>query len=280
MTQPEIMLESIVRAALLEDLGRAGDITSEAIIPADARWKSALVARKDGVVAGLGVAETAFRMMDGTVAFSPAVTDGSGVKAGAVLAVIDGKARGILAAERVALNFLGHLGGIATATRGLVEAVKPHAARICCTRKTTPTLRSLEKYAVRMGGGYNHRFGLDDGILIKDNHIAVAGGVRQALKAARSHAGHMVKIEIEVDTLAQLEEALETPPDAVLLDNMDANALRDAVKMTAGRCVTEASGGVTASNVAAIAAAGVDIISAGWITHSAAALDIGLDAAD
>lgn len=274
---PDIMLEPLVRGALAEDLGRGGDITTAALIPQDKTWKANLVARRAGVLAGLDLARLAFHAMDASLRFDAQKKDGEKIAAGDVLAQVGGKACGILSAERTALNFLGHLSGVATATQALVEAVRPHKARICCTRKTTPGLRALEKYAVRAGGGSNHRFGLDDAILIKDNHIAAVGDIRRAVEQARAAVGHAVTIELEVDTLAQLQEVLDLPLDAVLLDNMDAGTLAKAVKMVAGRFVTEASGGVTLANVASIAATGVDIISVGWITHSAPMLDVGLD---
>jgi nicotinate-nucleotide pyrophosphorylase (carboxylating) len=216
-------------------------------------------------------------MIDPAISFEPTLEDGDTAAPGVTLARLSGPARGILTAERVALNFMGRLSGIATATQALCTAVQPHGSRIVCTRKTTPGLRCVEKYAVRCGGGANHRFGLDDAILIKDNHIAIAGGIGPALQRARAHAGHLVKIEIEVDTLSQLEEVMALGADAVLLDNMTPAQLTRAVAMVAGRAVTEASGGVTLANAPAIAASGVDLISAGWLTHSAAVLDIGLD---
>ena len=281
LSLPDFMIEGQVRDALCEDLGRAGDITTNAIIPADQTWRGAIVARQSGVIAGSDLARVAFRMLDPTLAFTAVKPDGSVVNRGDVIARMQGTARAILSAERVALNFMGRLSGIATETRKLVEAVRPHKAHICCTRKTTPGLRMVEKYAVKAGGGHNHRFGLDDAMLIKDNHIAVAGGVTPALTRARQAAGHLVKIELEVDTLDQLREALALPqplhPDVVLLDNMSPEILKQAVDLVAGRCLTEASGGVTLASVAAIAAAGVDMISAGWLTHSAPTLDIGLD---
>lgn len=273
----EILIEPLVRNALLEDLGRAGDVTTDAIIPRDKKWKGALVARQNGVVAGLDVARIAFKLIDPSILFKARKKDGDKVKPKDVLAEMSGSAAAIITAERVALNFLSHLSGIATATSQLVNAVKSDKARICCTRKTTPGLRSLEKYAVRAGGGSNHRFGLDDAVLIKDNHIAVAGGVRQAVEKARAAVGHLVKIELEVDTLDQLKQALDMPIDAVLLDNMDIPTLKKAVAMVKGRFTTEASGRVNIETAAAIAATGVDIISVGWITHSAPILDIGLD---
>jgi nicotinate-nucleotide pyrophosphorylase (carboxylating) len=274
---PRVMLEPVVRAALLEDLGRAGDLTTDAIVPAQARVETALVARQPGIVAGLDLAALAFCLVDPAIAFDVERPDGTRLAPGDRVATVAGPARGVLTAERVALNFLGHLSGVATATATLVEAVKGHRARICCTRKTMPGLRALQKYAVRTGGGTNHRFGLDDGVLIKDNHVAVAGGVAAAIRAARSGVGHLVKIEVEVDTLEQLDEALDVGVDAVLLDNMSPDQLADAVRRIAGRAIAEASGRITPATAPAIAGAGVDLISAGWLTHSAQVLDIGLD---
>lgn len=274
---PTIMLEPLVRAALLEDLGRAGDLTTDAIVPREQRATTVLAARQPGVVAGLDLAALAFKLIDPDVEIAIARPDGSAVTAGDVVATVSGPARAILTGERTALNFLSRLSGIATATRAIVDAVSGHNAKIVCTRKTTPGLRAIEKYAVRAGGGSNHRFGLDDAVLIKDNHIAVAGGIRPAIKRVRSSVGHLVKIEIEVDTLAQLEEALALAPDAVLLDNMTPDELRRAVAMVAGRALTEASGRITATTAPTVAATGVDLISIGWLTHSAPILDIGLD---
>ena len=274
---PEIMLEPLVRMALLEDLGRAGDITTDAIVPAGLIARVVLNARQAGVVAGLDLARIAFRLIDPVIAMRVERPDGSRVAPGDVIAVLEGPARGLLTAERVALNFVGRLSGIATATATIVDSIPNHATRICCTRKTTPGLRAVEKYAVRAGGGSNHRFGLDDAVLIKDNHVAIAGGVRPAIERVRAAVGHLVKIEVEVDTLAQLAEALTLPVDAVLLDNMTPAQLREAVGMIGGRAISEASGRITPDTAPAIAAAGVDLISVGWLTHSAAVLDIGLD---
>jgi nicotinate-nucleotide pyrophosphorylase (carboxylating) len=273
------LLEPLVRAALREDLGRAGDITSAAVVPAEARVEAAIVARGEGVIAGLDAALLAFELLDPAIAIERLCADGAAVGRGAVVARLRGQARAVLAAERTALNLLCHLCGVATATRALVEAVSGYKAKIVCTRKTTPGLRALEKAAVRAGGGANHRFGLDDAMLIKDNHIALAGGVRPALERARRQAGHLVKIEIEVDTLDQLAEALAVGVDAVLLDNMSPQTLARAVAMVAGRAVTEASGRITRESAPAVAASGVDLISSGWITHSAPILDLGLDIA-
>jgi nicotinate-nucleotide pyrophosphorylase (carboxylating) len=274
---PAIMIEPLVRATLLEDLGRAGDLTSDAIVPADLVASVALTARQAGVVAGLDLASLAFRLMDERIAMGRFRHDGDWIAPGEIIAVIRGPARAILTAERTALNFLCRLSGIASATASVVAAVAGHNAHIVCTRKTTPGLRAVEKYAVRAGGGSNHRFGLDDAVLIKDNHIAIAGGIRTAIERARAGVGHLVKIEVEVDTLAQLEEALAVGADAVLLDNMSLDQLREAVTMVAGGAITEASGRVTPETADAIAATGVDLISIGWLTHSAPTLDIGLD---
>jgi nicotinate-nucleotide pyrophosphorylase (carboxylating) len=274
---PTLMLEPLVRAALLEDLGRAGDLTTDAIVPAAARGEAALVARQAGIIAGLDLASLAFRLLDPAIEIRVARSDGTPVAPGDLVATIAGPARGMLTAERVALNFLGHLSGVASATATLVEAVHGHKARICCTRKTLPGLRAVQKYAVRVGGGANHRFGLDDAVLIKDNHVAVCGGIRPAILRARAAIGHLVKLEVEIDTLVQLEEALSIGVDAVLLDNMGLDELTQAVRMIGGRAIAEASGRITPVTAPAIAASGVDLISAGWLTHSATALDIGLD---
>ena len=274
---PSIMLEPVVRAALLEDLGRAGDITTDAIVPAELRTTTVLAARQPGVVAGLDLAAMAFRLTDPAIEVVVERPDGSAVAPGDSIAVVRGPARGVLTGERVALNGLGHLSGIASATAGIVAAVRPHKARITCTRKTMPGLRALQKYALRVGGGSNHRFGLDDAVLIKDNHIAIAGGIGPALERVRGAVGHLVKVELEVDTLAQLDEALAFGIDAVLLDNMGPDMLREAVAMVADRAITEASGRITPATAPAIAASGVDLISIGWLTHSATVLDIGLD---
>ena len=275
-----LLIEPIVRAALIEDLGRAGDITTEAIVPRGAVAEAEIVARQPGVLAGLDAALLAFELADPGLRIERRRADGAGIARGEVVAHITGSARGVLAAERTALNFLCRMSGIATATRRLADAIAGTKAKIICTRKTTPGLRALEKEAVRLGGGANHRFGLDDAMLIKDNHIAIAGGVRPALERARRHAGHLVKIELEVDTLDQLAEALEVGVDAVLLDNMAPEMLRRAVTMVDGRAVTEASGRISLETVAAVAASGVDLISSGWITHSAPILDLGLDIAE
>ena len=272
-----LLYEPLVRTALLEDLGRAGDITADAIVAADQQASLVLRARQPGIVAGLDIARCAFQLVSPDIRLTPERPDGSTVVPGDVIASIDGPARGLLTGERTALNFLCHLSGVATATASLVAAIRGTKARIVCTRKTTPGLRTLEKYAVRAGGGSNHRFGLDDAILIKDNHIALAGDVRTAIERAKANAGHLVKIEVEVDTLLQLEQVLALGVDAVLLDNMTTDQLRQAVAMTGGRAVTEASGRITIATAQAIAETGVDLISAGWLTHSSSALDIGLD---
>jgi nicotinate-nucleotide pyrophosphorylase (carboxylating) len=274
---PPVLLEPIVRSALLEDLGRAGDVTTDSIIAADATARAAIVARKPGIVAGLDCARLAFALLDPTIAIAVQRPDGSAVAAGDRIALVSGAARPILSGERVALNFMTHLSGIASLVAVLVAASRGYRARICCTRKTLPGLRALQKYAVRVGGGVNHRFGLDDGILLKDNHIVAAGGIGQAIATARRAVGHMVKIEIEVDTLAQIDEALAHKPDAILLDNMSPEMMRQAVAIIDGRALTEASGGIRPETVAAVAASGVDLISVGYVTHSAPSLDIGLD---
>ena len=272
-----LLVDPSVRQALEEDLGRAGDITSDLTIPADAKAIARFVTRKPGSIAGLIAAQAAFRLVDPAITFDVTLPDGSKAKSGDVLATVSGPARAILSAERVALNFLGHLSGVATATAALVEAVQGTKARITCTRKTLPGLRLLQKYAVRCGGGFNHRFGLDDAVLIKDNHVAAAGGIAPALERVRARLGHMAKIEVEVDTLAQLEEALLLSADTILLDNMSVEDLKRAVALAKGRAVLEASGNVTLATVRAIAETSVDYISSGAITHSAANLDIGLD---
>jgi nicotinate-nucleotide pyrophosphorylase (carboxylating) len=274
------MIEALVRNALLEDLGRAGDLTTDAIVPADLTAKAVLSARQSGVVAGLDLAVMAFRLIDPTVTIEVHRPDGARLQPGDDIATLEGPARGLLTAERVALNFLSHLSGIATATAAIADAIRPYGVRVTDTRKTTPGLRQVQKYAVRVGGGANHRFGLDDAILIKDNHIAVAGGLGLAVERARARAGHLVKIEVEVDTLEQLEAALGLDVEAVLLDNMTPDQLRRAVAMVDGRAITEASGRITPTTAVEIAATGVDLISVGWLTHSVQILDIGLDYRD
>jgi nicotinate-nucleotide pyrophosphorylase (carboxylating) len=271
------MVEPSVRAALLEDLGRAGDLTTDSIVPAEARTTCALMARQTGVVAGLDYALTAFRLIDPAIEIRVERPDGTRLRPGDRIATVSGPARGILTAERTALNFLSHLSGVASATRGIADAIAGTRAQVCCTRKTMPGLRAAQKYAVRVGGGSNHRFGLDDAVLIKDNHIAIAGGVRAAVERARAGVGHLVKIELEVDTLEQLAEAMTLRVDAVLLDNMGPDLLARAVAMVDGRAVTEASGRIRPETAPAIAASGVDLLSVGWLTHSATVLDIGLD---
>jgi nicotinate-nucleotide pyrophosphorylase (carboxylating) len=273
-----LVIDEAVRRALDEDLGRAGDITSIATIPETTRAHAILVARQGGVIAGLPLAVATFEKLSADINIQAHFRDGGVVAAGVHLLTISGPARAILAGERCALNFVGRLSGIATLTSEYVRHTSGSNLRICCTRKTTPGLRALEKYAVRCGGGFNHRFGLDDAILIKDNHIAVAGGITPVLKRARAHAGHLVKIEIEVDTLSQLREVLDTGlADVVLLDNMDIAGLSEAVKLAQGRVVLEASGGVTQSSIAKIAATGVDYASSGALTHSAVNFDVALD---
>ena len=271
-------IEAAVTRALKEDLGRAGDITSIATVPEETPGRAVVVARKSGVISGLPMVAEAFRRLSREIEIEPHGRDGTTIEAGTTLMTIAGDARAILSAERTALNFIGHLSGIATATAEFVQRIAHTNARIICTRKTTPGLRALEKYAVRCGGGFNHRFGLDDAILIKDNHIAVAGGIRAVLTRARAAAGHLVKIEIEVDTLDQLREVLDCGlADVVLLDNMAPPLLREAVALVGGRLVTEASGGITHASAAAVAATGVDYLSSGAITHSSVNLDVGLD---
>ena len=277
---PRLLVEPIVRAALLEDLGRAGDVTTDSVIPVEARFEAVIASHQTGVIAGIDAAVIAFELIDPSLSIVVERRDGTRVGPGDVVMRLNGSARAILSAERVALNIACRMSGVATATAGLVEIARQHGkAHIVCTRKTTPGLRGLEKHAVKAGGGSNHRFGLDDAVLIKDNHIAVAGGVVPAIRAANAHAGHMVKIEVEVDTLAQLEEAMAEGVDAVLLDNMTPPVLREAVSIVGGRALTEASGRVSRETVGPIAASGVDLISVGWITHSAPILDLGLDAA-
>jgi nicotinate-nucleotide pyrophosphorylase (carboxylating) len=275
---PDLLIDPVVRAALAEDLGRAGDITALACIDADARLEATFGARKAGTIAGLACARLAILAMDPDAKFKAKVSDGDRIAAGAVLARVSANARALLSAERTALNLLGRLSGVATLTRSYVDAVAGTNTRITDTRKTTPGLRALEKYAVRCGGALNHRFGLDDAILIKDNHVAACGGVGEAIRRARAFAGHLVKVECEVDSLKQLAEALDAGPDVVMLDNFSLKNLRVAVGMTAGRVVLEASGGVTLDTVRDIAETGVDVISVGALTHSASVLDIGLDA--
>ncbi|MDP1582909.1 MAG: carboxylating nicotinate-nucleotide diphosphorylase [Bradyrhizobium sp.] len=273
-----LAIEEAVQRALAEDLGRAGDITSIATIPETTRARAILIARQSGVIAGLPLAVATFQRLTPDIGILAHFRDGATVASGAQVLTISGPARAVLAGERTALNFVGRLSGIATLTADYVRHAAGTQLRICCTRKTTPGLRALEKYAVRCGGGFNHRFGLDDAILIKDNHIAVVGGVRPVLERARTHIGHLVKIEIEVDTLAQLREVLDTGlADVVLLDNMDTATLTEAVKLAGGRVVLEASGGVTLDSVATIAATGVDYASVGALTHSAPNFDVALD---
>jgi len=272
-----LLIQDSVRRALEEDLGRAGDITTTATIPASAGARAVIASREAGVIAGLPLAEAAFHMIAPGLRFIALVGDGGHVNAGDVVAEIEGSARAVLSAERVALNFLGRLSGIPSLTNRFVRQVAGTDCRIVCTRKTTPGLRAFEKYAVRCGGGFNHRYGLDDAVLIKDNHIAVAGGVAAALRAAKASVGHLVKIEIEVDTIAQLREVLAEGADVVLLDNMGVEMLREAVAMVEGAMLTEASGGVNLDTVAAIAATGVDMVSVGALTHSPRVLDLGLD---
>ena len=275
---PDILILPIVRGALAEDLGRAGDATSQACVPPEARLSAVFAARKAGVVCGLACARLALAELDPTADFKAVLDDGSQVGAGAKLAWVEANARALLTAERTGLNLLGHLSGVATLTRAYVDAIEGTGAVIVDTRKTTPGLRALEKYAVRCGGGTNHRFGLDDAILIKDNHIAACGSVAEAVRRAKASAGHLMTVEVEIDGLSQLDEALKHGPDVVMLDNFSLEDLAEAVRRAGGRAVLEASGGVTLQNVRAIAETGVDVISVGALTHSASTLDIGLDA--
>jgi len=275
---PDLLIEPVVRRALAEDLGRAGDVTAQACIPEGARMRAVFAARKAGVLAGIDCVRLAVLAMDPGASVELKLRDGDAFVAGAVLAEVEADARAFLAAERTALNLLGRLCGIATLTRAYVEAVVGTKARIADTRKTTPGLRALEKHAVLCGGGVNHRFGLDDAILIKDNHVAVCGGVGEAVRRARASVGHLMKVEVEVDGLDQLDEALAAGPDVIMLDNFTLPMLREAVARTAGRITLEASGGVNLETVRGIAETGVDVISVGALTHSAPALDVGLDA--
>jgi nicotinate-nucleotide pyrophosphorylase (carboxylating) len=272
-----LLYEDVVRRALLEDLGRAGDVTTDAIVAPDLVVRAAIVARAAGRVAGLEPALHAFRLLDPALRADACLGDGRDAAKGDAIARVAGQARAVLAAERTALNLLGHLSGVATATRDVVARLEGLPTRVVSTRKTLPGLRTLEKHAVRMGGGGAHRYGLDDAVLVKDNHVALAGGVAEAVARVRRSVGHMVKVEAEVDTLAQLDDALAAGVDAVLLDNMDLATLREAVRHARGRAVTEASGGIRPDDVRAVAETGVDLVSLGWLTHSAPALDVALD---
>jgi nicotinate-nucleotide pyrophosphorylase (carboxylating) len=274
-----LMYEELLRTALLEDLGRAGDLTTDAIVPAGQSGTADAVARATGIVSGLGPFGRAFTLIDPAIAVTLHTADGDRVTAGTPIATVRGSLRAILSAERTALNVLGHLSGVATATDRLVQAVAGTHAAIVDTRKTTPGMRALEKAAVRHGGGHNHRFGLDDAILIKDNHVAIAGGIRPAIEAARGYAGHLVKVEVEVDSLDQLDEALAAGADIILLDNFSLETTRAAVLRTAGRALLESSGRIDERTVRAVAETGVDLISSGALTHSVRVLDIGLDIA-
>jgi nicotinate-nucleotide pyrophosphorylase (carboxylating) len=272
-----LLYEDVVRRALLEDLGRAGDVTTDAVVPASQTACAALVARAPGRIAGLDAALYAFRLLDPSCRVELLLADGADATRGARIAIVEGPARALLGAERTALNLLGHLSGIATATREVVARLEGLETRVACTRKTTPGLRALEKYAVRAGGGSSHRYGLDDAVLVKDNHVALAGGLAEAVRRVRASVGHLVKVEVEVDTLEQLDEALAAGVDALLLDNMDLGTLREAVRRTGKRTLTEASGGIRLDSVRAVAETGVDLVSLGWLTHSAPALDVALD---
>ncbi|WP_201574127.1 carboxylating nicotinate-nucleotide diphosphorylase [Psychrobacter sp. H8-1] len=273
----QVLLKPLVEVALAEDLGRRGDVTSQATIPAEMQAQLQIRARQAGVICGIDLARLAFELIDAQIEFVAQVADGESVASGSVLATVRGNARHLLTAERTALNFMTHLSGIATATRQIVDSVAEYPAQITCTRKTIPGLRTVQKYAVRCGGGRNHRLGLDDAILIKDNHIAIAGDITTAIQQAQDFAGHLMPIEVEVDTLAQLELALDAGANLVLLDNMAPKLLRQAVIMCQGRAKTEASGGITPESVRAVAETGVDFIAMGYLTHSTTALDIGLD---
>lgn len=273
----EVLLKPLVEAALTEDLGRRGDVTSQATIPATMQAQLQIKARQAGVICGMDLARLSFALVDAQIEFAAQVVDGETVAAGTVLAIVSGNARHLLTAERTALNFMTHLSGIATATRQIVDSVAEYPAQITCTRKTIPGLRTVQKYAVRCGGGRNHRLGLDDAILIKDNHIAIAGDMKTAIQQAQDFAGHLIPIEVEVDTLDQLEQALDAGVSLVLLDNMSPETLSKAVAMCKGRAKTEASGGITPETVQAVAETGVDFIAMGYLTHSTTALDIGLD---
>ncbi|MHB8147034.1 MAG: carboxylating nicotinate-nucleotide diphosphorylase [Vulcanimicrobiaceae bacterium] len=272
-----LVVEPLIRAALLEDIGRGNDITTDAVVAGNRTAEGQLVARAPGVVAGLNASLLAFKLLGGAFDARIYAADGNRVEAGSTIADLRANARTLLTGERTALNLLGRLCGIATATRGLVDLIAGTGAHVVCTSKTTPGLRVLEKYAVRCGGGSNHRFGLDDAVLIKDNHLALAGSINDAVAAVRTQIGHMVKVEIEVDTLDQLEEALREPIDAVLLDNMSPEQLAQAIAMVGGRVLTEASGGIRPETILAVARSGVNLISVGWLTHGAPSLDIGLD---
>jgi nicotinate-nucleotide pyrophosphorylase (carboxylating) len=274
---PPLLYEDLVRRTLLEDLGRAGDVTTDAIVPTDLTSRALVVARAAGRVAGLDAALLAFRLLDPDARFVVLRHDGQDVGAGEEIARLSANARALLSAERTALNLLGHLSGVASATHDVVRRLEGLATRVTCTRKTTPGLRALEKHAVRAGGGSSHRYGLDDAVLIKDNHVALAGGVDEAVRRVRGAVGHLVKVEVEVDTLEQLDAALAAGVDAVLLDNMDLETLREAVRRAGGRVPTEASGGIRPENARAVAETGVDVLSLGWLTHSAPSLDVALD---
>jgi len=273
----DVLLKPLVENALTEDLGRRGDVTSQATIPAAMQAQLRIKARQAGVICGMDLARLSFALVDTQIEFIAQVQDGETVEAGAVLATVKGNARHLLTAERTALNFMTHLSGIASATRQIVDSVAQYPAQITCTRKTIPGLRIVQKYAVRCGGGRNHRLGLDDAILIKDNHIAIAGDIKTAIQQAQKFAGHLIPIEVEVDTLEQLEQALDAGVSLVLLDNMSPETLSQAVTMCKGRAKTEASGGITPETVQAAASTGVDFIAMGYLTHSTTALDIGLD---
>lgn len=277
---PHLLLQPFVETALQEDLGRRGDVTSLAVIQAEQTASLKIISREKGIIAGMDLAELTFSTIDKNIIFQAHVTDGECIMPGTVLATVSGNARALLTAERTALNFMTHLSGIASQVAKIVESVQNYPVEITCTRKTLPGLRILQKYAVRVGGGRNHRMGLDDAILIKDNHIAIAGNITKAIQLAKAYAGHLIPIEVEVDTLAQLKQALNEGIDLVLLDNMPPEMLKEAVALCKGRCKTEASGGINPETVLAVAKTGVDFIAMGWLTHSVKALDIGFDFMD
>ncbi len=277
MIHPLLFRETVARA-LQEDLGR-GDLTTDATVPPGVRAEGRLIAKANGVLAGAQVAAEAFRLVDGGLELELLLEDGARLAPGDEVLKVRGEARSILMAERVALNFVQRLSGIATATARAVEAAQGTRAMVVDTRKTTPGLRVLEKYAVRVGGGRNHRFGLDDAVMIKENHIAAAGSIEAAVRSARAKIGHMHKIEVEVESLEQVDEALEAGADVILLDNMDLETMRRAVEKVGGRALVEASGGIRPDDVGKVARTGVDVISLGWLTHSAPALDLSLELA-
>jgi len=276
-TLTKFSVEKVIQYALYEDLGQNGDITSNSIIDIESEDSFYMTAREEGTVSGIFLSCLTFELVDKNLEFTPNIKDGDKVKKGDVIAKIKGKTRSILSGERTALNFLSHLSGIATSTNQMVELISKTKAKIVSTRKTTPNLRVLEKNAVKDGGGVNHRFGLYDGILIKDNHIAASGSIKETILKAKKNSGHMVKVEIEVDNILQFKEAVITNVDAILLDNFSLNDLKEAVSLNKNNIILEASGKINEKNIFEIAKTGIDLISSGWITHSSPALDIGLD---